>query len=133
VLDLSFSIEPIRLTGNKRRSVLNVDGQFFSYSHGSRENVELIWPNTLRDSAISKITLIPIKSNLSPRSIIIQGPWAFFRLLDAGDVLAASTTSVDYKFTVDGGDMVYRINSEADMNPFTQRLFKSFKLSGNLY
>ncbi|ASA57974.1 type VI secretion protein IcmF [Vibrio gazogenes] len=133
VLDVSFSIEPIRLTGNKRRSVLNVDGQFLSYSHGSRENVELIWPNTLRDSAISKITLIPTKSNLSPRSIIIQGPWAFFRLLDAGDVLAASTTSVDYKFTVDGGDMVYRINSEADMNPFTQRLFKSFKLSGNLY
>jgi type VI secretion system protein ImpL len=133
VLDVSFSVEPLRLTSNKRRSVLNVDGQYLSYSHGSRENVELIWPNTLRDSAISKITLIPTKSNLSPRSVSIQGPWAFFRLLDSGKVLAASATSVDYRFTVDGGEMVYRINSEADANPFTQRLFKSFKLSSKLY
>lgn len=133
VLDVSFSVEPLRLTGNKRRSVLNIDGQFLTYSHGPRENVELIWPNTLRDSAVSKITLIPTKSNLSPRSMVIQGPWAFFRLLDEGDVVAASTTSVDYKFTVDGGDMVYRVNSEANVNPFTQRLFHSFRLSNSLY
>jgi type VI secretion system protein ImpL len=133
VLDISFSIEPLRLTGNKRRSVLNIDGQFLTYSHGPRENVELIWPNTLRDSAVSKITLIPTKSNLSPRSVVIQGPWAFFRLLDTGDVVSASPTSVDYKFTVDGGDMVYRVNSEANVNPFTQRLFHSFRLSSSLY
>jgi type VI secretion system protein ImpL len=133
ILDVSFSIEPLRLSGNKRRSVLNVDGQFLSYSHGPRESVELIWPNTLRDSAVSKITLIPTKANLSPRSVNIQGPWAFFRLLDMGDVVAASATSVDYKFTVDGGDMVYRVNSEANVNPFTQRLFRSFHLSSNLY
>ena len=133
VLDVSFSVEPLRLTGNKRRSVLNVDGQYLAYSHGPRENVELIWPNTLRDSAISKVTLVPTKSNVSPRSISIQGPWAFFRLLDQGDVIAASATSVDYKFTVDEGDMIYRINSEADANPFTERLFKSFNLSQTLY
>ncbi|MDC0612211.1 type VI secretion system membrane subunit TssM [Vibrio sp.] len=133
VLDVNFAVEPMRLSGNKRRSVLNVDGQFLLYSHGSRENVELIWPNTLRDSAVSKITLIPTKTNIQPRSITIQGPWAFFRLLDQGDVVSASNTSVDYKFTVDGGDMVYRINSEADANPFTQPLFKSFRISSTLY
>ncbi|WP_342609875.1 type VI secretion system membrane subunit TssM [Vibrio tritonius] len=133
VLDVSFSVEPLRLTGNKRRSVLNVDGQYLAYSHGPRENVELIWPNTLRDSAVSKVTLVPTKSNVSPRSIAIQGPWAFFRLLDEGDVISASSTTVDYKFTVDGGDMIYRINSEADANPFTERLFKSFNLSQTLY
>ncbi|MZI93097.1 type VI secretion system membrane subunit TssM [Vibrio sp. CAIM 722] len=133
VLDVSFSVEPLRLTGNKRRSVLNVDGQYLSYSHGPRENVELIWPNTLRDSAVSKVTLVPTKTNVSPRSISIQGPWAFFRLLDHGDVVSASPTSVDYKFHVDGGDMIYRLNSEADANPFTERLFKSFKLSETLY
>ncbi|WP_373054853.1 type VI secretion system membrane subunit TssM [Vibrio salinus] len=133
VLDVNFAVEPMRLSGNKRRSVLNVDGQFLLYSHGSRENAELIWPNTLRDSAVSKITLIPTNTNVQPKSITIQGPWAFFRLLDRGDVVSASNTSVDYKFTVDGGDMVYRINSEADANPFTQPLFKSFKISSTLY
>lgn len=133
VLDVSFSVEPLRLSNNKRRSVLNVDGQYLAYSHGPRDSVELIWPNTLRDSAISKVTLVPTKNNMSPRSINIQGPWAFFRLLEQGDVVGASSTSVDFKFAVDDGEMIYRLNSEADINPFTERLFKSFKLSKTLY
>lgn len=133
ILDVNFSVEPMSLTNNKRRSLLNVDGQFLAYSHGPRESVELIWPNTLRDSAVSKVTLIPTKSNMSPRSVQLQGPWAFFRLLDKASVVAASPTSVDFKFDVDGGEMIYRVNSEADANPFTERLFKSFKLSKTLY
>ncbi|GAB2655966.1 type VI secretion system membrane subunit TssM [Vibrio panuliri] len=133
ILDVNFSVEPLHLSGNKRRSILNVDGQFLSYSHGPREGVELIWPNTLRDSAVSKVTLVPTKSNLSPRSINLKGPWAFFRLLEQGSVMSASKTSVDYRFAVDGGDMIYRINAESDANPFTERLFKSFKLSKTLY
>lgn len=133
ILDVNFSVEPLQLSGNKRRSVLNVDGQYLTYSHGPREGVELIWPNTLRDSAISKVTLVPTKSNLSPRSINLKGPWAFFRLLEKGNVMSASKTSVDYRFVVDGGDMIYRINAESDANPFTERLFKSFKLSKTLY
>lgn len=133
ILDVNFSVEPMSLTNNKRRSLLNVDGQFLAYSHGSRESVELIWPNTLRDSAVSKVSLIPTKSNMSPRSVQYQGPWAFFRLLDKASVVSASPTSVDFKFDVDGGEMIYRVNSEADANPFTERLFKSFKLSKTLY
>lgn len=133
ILDVNFSVEPLQLSGNKRRSVLNVDGQYLTYSHGPREGAELIWPNTLRDSAVSKVTLVPTKSNLSPRSINLKGPWAFFRLLEQGNVMSASKTSVDYRFVVDGGDMIYRINAESDANPFTERLFKSFKLSKTLY
>ncbi len=133
ILDVNFSVEPLQLSGNKRRSVLNVDGQYLTYSHGPREGVELIWPNTLRDSAVSKVTLVPTKSNLSPRSINLKGPWSFFRLLEKGNVMSASKTSVDYRFVVDGGDMIYRINAESDANPFTERLFKSFKLSKTLY
>lgn len=133
VLDVSFSVEPLLLTSNKRRSVLNVDGQYLAYNHGPRDSVEFIWPNTFRDSAISKVTLVPSKNNMSPRSINLRGPWAFFRLLEQGDVVGASATSVDFQFAVDGGKMIYRVNSEADINPFTDRLFKSFKLSKTLY
>lgn len=133
ILNVEFSLEPIELSANKRRSVINVDGQYVEYSHGSRKSVELLWPNTLRASATSKVTLVPSASNKSPRSINIQGPWAFFRLLDKGEVISASTTSVDYKFKIDGGYVRYRLHSEANNNPFTTSLFKSFKLSKTLY
>ncbi|TKF75073.1 type VI secretion system membrane subunit TssM [Vibrio kanaloae] len=133
ILDVNFSVEPLLLSSNKRRSVLNVDGQTLAYSHGPSDSVELIWPNTLRDSAVSKVTLVPTKTNLSPRSLSFKGPWSFFRLLDKSNVLSASKTSVDYQFAVDGGEMVYRLNAESEGNPFTERLFKSFELSKTLY
>ncbi|PSU17235.1 type VI secretion system membrane subunit TssM [Photobacterium kishitanii] len=133
ILDVEFTLEPINLSANQRRSVINVDGQYVEYSHGSRRPIELIWPNTLRETAVSKLSLVPASKNLSPRAITIQGPWAFFRLLERGQVVGASETSVDYRFTIDGGDVVYRLNTEEDANPFTSSLFRNFKLSKTLY
>lgn len=133
VLDVEFTLEPVEMSPDKRRSIINVDGQFVEYSHGPRKSVELIWPNTLRAASASKLTLVPAEVNKSPRSIYIQGPWAFFRLLDNGEVVSASATSVDYKFVVDKGTVRYRLYSEADSNPFTSALFKSFHLPPTLY
>lgn len=133
VLDVEFTLEPVELSPNKRRSIINVDGQFVEYAHGPRKSVELIWPNTLRGASASKLTLIPAEANRSPRSMLIQGPWAFFRLLENGKVIGASETSVDYQFTLDSGTVRYRLRSEAESNPFTSVLFKSFKLSPTLY
>lgn len=133
ILDVEFTLEPVELSPSKRRSIINVDGQFVEYSHGPRKSVELIWPNTLRAASASKLTLVPAEINKSPRSIQIQGPWAFFRLLDKGEIVGTSATSVDYRFTIDNGTVRYRLHSEADSNPFTSALFNSFHLSPTLY
>ncbi|TVO35879.1 type VI secretion system membrane subunit TssM [Vibrio algivorus] len=132
-LDIEFSLQPLVLSGNKRRSAIDLDGQYLMYTHGQRDTVELIWPNSLSESASSKVTLVPVQTGYSPRSISAQGSWSFFRLLDKARVVSASSGSVDYKFTVDDGSMVYRLNSDNDNNPFTNNLFKSFKLSKSLY
>lgn len=133
ILEVNFAVEPHQLSGNKRRSVLNIDGQLLTYSHGPRNRVELIWPNTLRESAVSKVTLVPTQVGHSPRTLQTTGAWALFHLLDQGDASAASATSVDYQFTVDGGNMVYRVSADSSVNPFTDRLFKSFHLPDRLY
>ena len=132
ILDVSFGVEPILLSANKRRGVLNIDGQYLSYSHGPRNNVEVIWPNTLRDNTTSKLTLVPVEANESPRSISTEGPWSLYRLLDTAKVVGASDSSVTYQFTVDNGDMEVKVNATTS-NPFTQRLFKNFELSNTLY
>lgn len=132
-LDVEFALEPVDLTGNKMRSIINVDGQYVEYAHGAKQSVNLMWPNSLRSSASSKLTLVPTLNNVSPRSITIQGPWAFFRLLDHGRIVSSSNTSVNYQFNIDGGHVTYKLTSEVDGNPFTEALFKSFKVSKNLY
>jgi type VI secretion system protein ImpL len=133
VLDVAFGIEPIKLTANKRRGLLNVDGQSLSYSHGPRSNVEMVWPNILGDSAVSKITLVPTQLNFSPRSVSQKGAWAFYRLLDLAKVVSLGGSNVTYQFNVDGGEMEIKISTEEESNPFTQKHFESFKLSETLY
>jgi type VI secretion system protein ImpL len=133
ILDVNFSLEPIRLSSNKRRVVVNVDGQFVEYSHGPRHSVGLIWPNTLRDSAQSKMTLVPNQSNSSPRSIVRKGPWSLFRLLDSSEVVGGTESSVDYNVKLDKGEFAFRISTDASSNLFRERMLHSFRLSETLY
>lgn len=132
-MDVQFIIEPIEMSANKRRGVIMVDGQIVDYNHGPTRYVGLIWPNTLRDSVISKVTLVPDKVNRSPRSIETKGSWAFFRLLDKAEIVSITDSSLDYRFKIDGGEITYRLYSEDSINPFTSPLFKGFTLSSSLY
>lgn len=132
-LDLEFALEPLNLSANKRRSVVNVDGQLVEFSHGPRQSIPLVWPNTLRDSVESRITLVPVKVNRSPRSLSGTGPWALFRLLDKATITGVSSTAVDVKFTVDDGEMRYRLHAASNTNPFTQQLLEGYRLPRSLY
>lgn len=132
-LDIEFSVEPLELSADKRRSIFNVDGQYVEYSHGPRMQTGLVWPNTLRPTAASKVTLVPGQVNRSPRSLTAVGPWALFRLLDRGQVTGSTASSVDYEFKVDRGHMRYRLQAEKTINPFTSSLLAQFNVPQTLY
>ena len=131
--EVHLTIEPVELTTNKRRGVLNLDGQRMDYSHGRRQKVPLVWPNALRDGAESKLTLIPDDGTRSPRSLGFTGPWAMFRLLDAASRTQVTRGSFDARFGVDDGAMTWRVYSDADHSPFATGLFSRFRLPETLY
>jgi type VI secretion system protein ImpL len=132
-LDVEFSLEPLHLSSNKRRSVMNVDGQLVEFSHGPGQSIPLIWPNTLRDSVESRITLVPTEINRSPRSMSEDGPWALFRLLDEADITGVSGSTVDVRFALDRGEMRYRLHAGSNTNPFTQELLAGYQIPRSLY
>jgi type VI secretion system protein ImpL len=132
-LDVEFALEPLHLSSNKRRSVMNVDGQLVEFSHGPRQSIPLVWPNTLRDSVESRITLVPTEVNRSPRSISENGPWALFRLLDEADITGVSSSAVDVRFALDDGEMRYRLHAGSNTNPFTQELLAGYQIPRSLY
>ncbi|MEN9585245.1 MAG: hypothetical protein RLZZ616_2251 [Pseudomonadota bacterium] len=132
-LEVQFALEPIELTANKRRSVLNLDGQLLEYAHGRRTKIPLVWPNTMRDGAESKITLVPAARERSPRSEGFVGPWAMFRLMDKGELTQVNEATFDVRFPVDQGAMTYRVYTDSAQNPFTGGLFSQFRLPGSLY
>ncbi|RAX05382.1 type VI secretion system membrane subunit TssM, partial [Photorhabdus sp. HUG-39] len=108
-LGVQYAVEPLSLTGNKRRSLLNLDGQLLDYAHGRSSIAHLIWPNAMRAGVESQLTLIPDTRGKSPRAISFTGPWAQLRLINSGKLTNVRQDAFDVRFTVDGGDMTYRI------------------------
>ncbi len=129
---VQYTIEPISMSGNKRRSLLNLDGQLVDYSHGKSIKTQLIWPNTMREEIESKLTLIS-NGNQSSRSQSRSGPWGQFRLFDSGKLTNIAESSFYLRFDIDGGNVIYRISADNAENPFSGGLFSQFKLSETLY
>ncbi len=131
-LGAQFAVETVSLSGNKRRSVLNLDGQLVDYSQGRNYTAHLVWPNNMREGNESKLTLIGTSGG-APRSIAFSGPWAQFRLFGAGQLTNVTSDTFNVRFNVDGGAMVYRVHVDTEDNPFTGGLFSQFRLPDTLY
>lgn len=131
-IGIQFTIEPINISANKRRSVLNLDGQIIDYSHGLKKQTNIVWPNSMNANVESKLTLVPTSSN-APRSLIFKGPWAQMKLLTTGKISNEKEGSFDIRYDVDGGYATYRVHIDASDNPFSKELFKLFKLPETLY
>lgn len=129
-LSVQFSIEPLGLSANQRTSLLDLDGQLISYTHGPRQIIGIIWPNTLGQHVRSNLTLLRQNGNSS--SLEYRGPWSMFRLLSRGSLNGRTATSVDLSFRTGDGVMRYRLNAEKAFNPITQEPFKGFKLPRGL-
>ncbi|MCV4819601.1 type VI secretion system membrane subunit TssM, partial [Escherichia coli] len=116
-LGTSFAVETVSLSGNKRRSVLNLDGQLVDYSQGRNYTAHLVWPNNMREGNESKLTLVGARGG-APRSISFSGPWAQFRLFGAGQLTGVQDGNFTVRFSVDGGAMTYRVHTDTEDNPF---------------
>lgn len=131
-LNVQYTIKPISMSANKRRSILNLDGQLVDYSHGKSIETQIIWPNTMREEIESKLTLIS-NTNQSSRTLIRSGFWGQFRLFDIGKLTNITDSSFDIRYDIDGGSVIYRIQVDSAENPFAGGLFSQFKLSDTLY
>ncbi|MEN5035425.1 type VI secretion system membrane subunit TssM [Pseudomonas sp. TWI929] len=129
-LSVQFSIEPLGLSANQRTSLLDLDGQLISYTHGPSQIIGIVWPNTLGQHVRSNLTLLRQNGNSS--SLEYRGPWSMFRLLSRGTLNGRTATSVDLSFRAGDGVMRYRLNAEKAFNPITQQPFKGFRLPRGL-
>lgn len=128
-----FMVEPIDLSANKRRSVLNLDGQLIDFTHGGKRKVKVVWPNSGNAQVESKITLVPTEANKAPRSLSFIGPWAQIKLLQSAKAYNITPHSFDVRYQVDGGNATYRIYVDEVDNPFSNELFRQFQLPDTLY
>lgn len=132
-IGVQFSVEPLSISANKRRSVLNLDGQIVDYAHGLKKQTKIVWPNSMNNNIESKLTLVSTNNEQSPRSLIFQGPWAQFKLLTAGKISNVKNNSFDVRYELNGGYATYRVYIDESDNPFSWDTLKQFNLSETLY
>lgn len=132
-IGMQYTIEPLSISGNNRRSILNLDGQIVDYAHGLKKQTNIIWPNSMNTKVESKLTLVSTNNGQSPRSLVVRGPWAQIKLLTSGKISNVKSSSFDIRYDVNGGYATYRVYSDESDNPFSWQKFRQFNLPETLY
>jgi len=112
-----FQITPKALDPKAKEMILEIDGTTVEFNHkmGQPTPVAVTWPGSV---GLARITLNP-KRRDSENLLSRDGPWAWFRLLDAAEV--RRTNAVDRRrvnFTVGGRLALYELQAGSAVNPF---------------
>ena len=124
-LHVPYSIEPMELSDTSRRRVLNADGQIIPYNHGSTYPVDMLWPNTLRKKAESKVV---VNRQGKSQTIKYNGPWSWFRLVQQASRKRAANNSLILSYSLNGSVMKYQLHSDSSNTPFSTNQLRYYKL-----
>lgn len=113
---VAFQITPFALSDQAQEVILEIDGQAVQFFQGrGGRPTSITWPG---DVGFAGIQLKPPSQN-SQNVISKNGPWAWFRLLDAAEL--RRTSASDRKqviFNVGGRLAVFEMQSGSVINPF---------------
>jgi type VI secretion system protein ImpL len=128
---ISFELRPVRMDPVTTNFMLNINGQSTNYSHGPLFNQSFVWPG---DSGMSQVQLqfSPLSSN-GRSGLTLDGPWAFFRLLDtSGMTPSATPEKFQTKFQLDDRWVEYEIRANSAFNPFNLPELREFRCPSQL-
>ncbi len=113
---IQFQITPNALDPAAELVQLEIDGTMIEYKHGlAPRPVAVTWPGEV---GAARVVFGPVQPGIS-NAIIRDGPWAWFRLLNAAEV--RNTNVSDRKrviFSVGGRHAIFILQSGSVLNPF---------------
>jgi type VI secretion system protein ImpL len=121
--ELHFTIMPIALDAASTRFLLEVDGQQFEYRHGPQTTRAASWPGPNPGAAAASFE---DRANGHP-NVAFQGPWALFRLLEAGHLQSTTDVRYNMSFEMGGHTVTYALEADSIRNPFAQRQLRAFR------
>jgi type VI secretion system protein ImpL len=121
--EVKFNLTPGFLDAGASRFVLELDGQSFEYRHGPERSWSAVWPGPAPGTAAFSFEG---RGGERPNQVF-AGPWAWFRLLDAGQLQPSS--DVRYTLSLQAGANQSRVTIEATSirNPFLKADLRQFR------
>ncbi|MEY8830458.1 type VI secretion system membrane subunit TssM [Sedimentitalea sp. XS_ASV28] len=114
---VQFQITPEALDPKAKSVSLEIDGQAVEFAHrgGQPNPVAVTWPGSV---GLARVTFQPDRKNIES-TLSRDGPWGWFRLLDAAEVRRTNVS--DRKrviFNVGGRIAIFQLQSGSVINPF---------------
>jgi type VI secretion system protein ImpL len=119
---------PNRLDGDVARFVLEVDGQSFSYQHGPVREWSLQWPG----EGLGNARIMFEEASGGRPTVVEEGPWALFRLLDDSRVTKVSDIQYAVELTAGGRVAEVIVQTRSVRNPLAQRDLHTFECPSSL-
>ncbi len=129
---LHFELKPVAMDASITRFILNLEGQEVSYKHGPALPVDVQWPGPNAASQV-RLDFLSLDSS-GAASASLEGPWAWFRLLDRSDLRPsmAAGERFDLTFSLHGQEARYELRASSAINPFDQRDLRNFRCPDRL-
>jgi type VI secretion system protein ImpL len=104
---------------------LLIHGTEVTYAHGPIRPTNVRWPGQ-DNVAQARLAFHPPPSE-SPGGVTVNGPWAWFRLLDKADVEAeASPDIMTVTFSLEPHTATFELRVDSVENPFSLDELRSF-------
>ncbi len=122
---VQFQITPEALDPKAKSVSLEIDGQRVAFAHrgGQPNPVAVTWPGSV---GLARISFQPNRKNIES-TLSRDGPWGWFRLLDAAEVRRTNVS--DRKrviFNVGGRIAIFQLQSGSVLNPFALPALSKF-------
>ena len=127
---VTFDLTPVALDPNAEQVVVEIEGQELSYAHGPPQVTPLTWPG--KAGGRTRVTFAPEKAGIE-NTVTREGPWAWFRLLDAAEVRRTNVSDRSRViFNVGGRIAVFQLRAGSALNPFSLPALSSFRCPKSL-
>ena len=121
--ELRFTVTPIELDDAARRFLLEIDGQAFEHRHGPERTFAAKWPGKSEGPAAATFEAA---AGGRP-NIVFEGPWAWFRLIEATRIEPESEVRYLLTFTTGSHRARVRVTADRVRNPYASREFQQFR------
>ncbi len=114
---VQFQLTPEALDPKAQGITLEVDGQPVAFKHtdGQPRPVAIVWPGTV---GLARVAFDPAAQG-SESTLSRDGPWAWYRLLDAAEIRKTNVSDRSRLiFNVGGRIAIFQMQSGSVLNPF---------------
>jgi type VI secretion system protein ImpL len=127
----SFTLTPVSLSSTASAATLDVDGQELRYAHGPARSVGFTWPGPAGANTV-RLSFAPTGGE-APATVVKEGPWALFRLLNEGRLQRTDQPDVfEAEVGAGGHSLRIRLRAASVENPFDLRVLSGFACPENL-